>query len=66
MGFIELITTRWPELLQILGLLIGVLAGIAKFTPTPKDDAIFAKLLSIFNMLPISAKAKLDEAKAKG
>ena len=34
---------------------VGVLTGlalIAKLTPTPKDDAIIAKLLGFFNLWP--------------
>ena len=65
MGFIELITTQWPAMLQLLGLALLFGAGVAKFTATPKDDAFFAKVLNMFNMLPISAKATLDESEAK-
>jgi hypothetical protein len=32
--------------------ILGGLALIAKLTPTPKDDAIIAKLLEFFNLWP--------------
>ena len=65
MGFIELITTQWPALLSLLGLLLLFGAGVAKFTKTPKDDAFFAKALNVFNMLPVTAKAQLEESQAR-
>jgi len=67
-NFVEWMQSNWAQLLTSIGLFIGFLGGIAKFTPTPKDDAWVARLLGWFNLLPKSAKDRLalsQEMKAK-
>lgn len=62
-NFITFITANWPTLLSIFGGLVGVLAVIAKLTPTPKDDKIAAAILNFLNLLPQTAKQTYEEEK---
>lgn len=64
-NFISFITENWPQLVAIVTGLLTVAGIIAKFTPTPADDAIIAQILNFFNLLPTSAKAKLEEGKSE-
>jgi hypothetical protein len=63
-NFLNFMQTQWPNILTLLGLLVGVLAIVAKWTPTPKDDLWASRLLGWLNMLPVSAKEKLAEDQA--
>ena len=66
-NFMNFMQTQWPNIIALLGLLLGAFAAIAKWTPTPKDDAWAARLLGWLNLLPVTAKEKLKESKeAKG
>lgn len=48
-----------PELIVALSLIISGAAVIATFTPTPKDDAFFAKLKGLLDMVGMNfGKAK--------
>lgn len=49
------IVANYGMLLGIVGSLLGVGAVIAKFTPSPKDDRVFAKLLGFLNLIPVPA-----------
>ena len=62
-NFINFLQTPWPYIVELVVGLLVVVGIIAKWTPTPKDDAWVAKLLSWVNVLPVSAKEKLDESK---
>jgi hypothetical protein len=66
-NFMNFMQTQWPNIVTLLGLLLGVLTVIAKWTPTPKDDAWAAKLMGWLNLLPVTAKKTLadDEAAKK-
>ena len=64
-AFIAFIVANWPVLLQILVGLLGVLAIIAKLTPTPKDDGVVAAILKFLNMLPIPSTASEGKAEDK-
>ena len=57
--------TNWGHLVDFLLLLAAALVGLAKLTPTPKDDALFAKILGWLNLLPHTAKANLAQANAE-
>ncbi len=45
------------------GLVAVILVFVARFTPTPKDDAWFAKILGMLNLLPEGAKETLAASK---
>lgn len=61
------IVANYGMLLGILGSLLGIGAVIAKLTPSPKDDRVFAKLLTWFNLVPVPANPTANDApKADG
>jgi hypothetical protein len=65
-NFLNFMSTQWPNILTLLGLLGGLFVIIAKWTPTPKDDLWAARIMGWLNMLPVSAKEKLaDDTAAK-
>lgn len=45
----EYLVTNWDEILQATLALFGALAMIARFTPTPKDDAVFGKIYDLIS-----------------
>ena len=60
MNFFE----AFPVWLTAITALVASASGIAALTPTPKDDAIFAKLYSVLDFLALNfgkAKDKGDE-----
>ena len=61
--FLNFMQTQWGNIVILLTLLLTAFATIAKWTPTPKDDAWAARLLGWLNLLPHSAKKTLDESK---
>jgi hypothetical protein len=63
-NFITFITVNWPQLVAVLVAVATVGSLIAKLTPTPKDDGIFAAILNFLNLLPAGAKAAREEKKA--
>ena len=52
---IAFIVANWSMLLGILVSLAGVGAVIAKLTPSPKDDKVFAAILRFLNLVPVPA-----------
>lgn len=55
-----------PAIINIVTLVIAVAAAITALTPTPKDDAIVAKVLKLVNFLALNfgnAKNAADEKK---
>lgn len=46
------ITENWQAVSGIIVATLGVLALICKLTPSPKDDAVVAKILGFLNMIP--------------
>lgn len=52
---VAFIIANWAMLVGILGSLLGVGAVIAKLTPSPKDDRVFAALLRFLNLVPVPA-----------
>ncbi len=61
------IVANFGMLLGIVGSLLGVGAVIAKFTPSPKDDRVFAKLLTWFKLVPVpSTPAPRSNPQADG
>ena len=60
-AFFEWINTHGMALIAAL---VGLFVVVAKITPTPKDDAWAAKLMSMLNILPAGAKETLKEEEA--
>tara|TARA_R110000782_G_scaffold270483_1_gene371815 strand:- start:25358 stop:25573 length:216 start_codon:yes stop_codon:yes gene_type:complete len=61
---IEYLIANWDAVLTTLLSVIGALAMIAKFTPTPKDDAILGKLYDLISAItPNDRVKKVDEVK---
>lgn len=51
---IEFITQNLPEMLELMLAIIGLAAVIVKFTPTPKDDAVIAKIYELLKVFALS------------
>lgn len=62
------IVANFGMLIGILVSLAGVGAVIAKLTPSPKDDRVFAAILRFLNLVPVPASAPRanDAPKADG
>lgn len=61
---IEYLIANWDAALTTLLAVIGALTMIAKFTPTPKDDAIFGKLYDLISAItPNDRVKKVDDVK---
>lgn len=43
---VTFITDHWTEIIGAIGGLVIAARVIVKLTPTPKDDAVFAKVIS--------------------
>lgn len=52
---IAFIVANWSMLLGILVSIAGIGAVIAKLTPSPKDDRVFAAILRFLNLVPVPA-----------
>lgn len=52
----EFLTSNWEIILGIVGGLLVVAAGVAKLTPTPKDNEIVEKLQGWFDKVRPSNK----------
>lgn len=44
---------RWQDILAIIGGVVGVATVIVKLTPTQKDDAVLAKVISVLAALSL-------------
>jgi hypothetical protein len=51
---------NWALLFGVAGALISAGAVIAKITPSPKDDRVFAALLRFLNLVPVPQAAAPD------
>jgi len=60
-NFMNFMQLQWGNIVVLLGLILSAGVVVAKWTPTPKDDAWFARLLSWLNLLPHGAKAALKK-----
>ena len=49
----EWIINHWKEILAIIGGVVTVASIIVKLTPTPKDDAVLAKIIKILAALSL-------------
>ena len=56
MDIITWAMTHKVELMAIIGGVVTVASIVVKMTPTPKDDAILAKVVSVLNALALNPK----------
>lgn len=52
----EFVKDNWVELFAALGMFLTFATAVAKLTPTPKDDAVLAKLQKVFNFFAVNLK----------
>jgi len=52
----EWITNNWETVLLIITSIISLASVIVKVTPTPKDDAILAKVLNFLKIIGLYKK----------
>jgi len=57
-GLITFLKTNWVSLSAIITGLVTVASIIVKLTPTPKDDAVMAKIIKALQVLSIGTKHK--------
>jgi hypothetical protein len=62
---IAFIIANFGMLMGILVSLAGVGAVIAKLTPSPKDDKVFAAILRFLNLVPVPASGTTPEPAPK-
>ena len=55
---IEFLTANWDSILTYAMASFGVLAILSRFTPTPKDDALFGFLYDAISALTPNDRAK--------
>lgn len=49
MAIVEFVKNNWLEIAQVITSIIGIASIIVKLTPTPKDDAILAKIIAFIS-----------------
>lgn len=52
----EYIIQNWDTILTAVLALVGAASVIAKLTPTPKDDAVLAKVKSVVEAIALNPK----------
>lgn len=61
---IDYLIANWDAILSTVLAVIGALAMVAKFTPTPKDDAILGKLYDLISAITPNDRVKnVDKSK---
>ena len=50
---IQWCSENWQGVLAVLGGVVTVATAVVKLTPTPKDDAILAKIISVLAALSL-------------
>lgn len=58
---IEFLTANWDTILTYAMAIFGLLAIVARFTPTPKDDAIFGFIYDAISSMTPNDRAKKVE-----
>lgn len=56
---INWVTANWDSVLGIVTAIVTVASLVVKLTPTPKDDAVLAKILAVFKLLALNKEKKL-------
>ena len=59
---IDYIVANWDQILTITLALVGLAAIVARFTPTPKDDAIFGFLYDAISAITPNDRVKKVES----
>lgn len=59
MEIIKFITNHKTEIIALLGGLVTVASIIVKLTPTPKDNAVLAKIINILDKLALNPKKEV-------
>lgn len=54
---LALVSAHWMDALQGILMVLGGFSILAKITPTPKDDKIIDKVLSLIHSLGLTKKA---------
>ena len=52
------IIDNWIEITAVIGSVVTAASLIVKLTPTPKDDAILAKIIAILNLFALNPKTR--------
>lgn len=52
------VTQNWVELCEAVLAVVGAANLIVKLTPTPKDDAILAKVISALKVIGLNKESK--------
>lgn len=50
---INWIQTNWKDVLALIGGVVTVASMIVKLTPSPKDDAVLAKVIRVLSALSL-------------
>lgn len=53
MSFINWCSENWRDILAVLGGAVALATAVVKLTPTPKDDAVLAKIISVLAALSL-------------
>lgn len=53
MSFINWCSENWQNVLAVLGGAVALATAVVKLTPTPKDDAVLAKIISVLAALSL-------------
>lgn len=56
---IEYVINNWDQVIELILAIIGVASIIAKITPTPEDDKIVDKILSVINVVALTKKSNV-------
>ena len=59
---IDYIVANWDQILTITLAIVGIGAIIARFTPTPKDDAVFGFLYDAISAITPNDRVKKVES----
>ena len=49
MGIVEFVKVHWLDICTIITSVIGIASIIVRLTPTPKDDAVLAKIIAFLS-----------------
>lgn len=56
MEYVNWVIQNWDSVASVALQIIGAASIIVKLTPTPKDDAVLAKIVKIFELLSLKKK----------
>lgn len=61
MNIVNYIISHWVEIGAAIGLIMGAARIIVKLTPTPKDDSILEKFISLLRHVGLNVTDKKPE-----